>query len=71
MTLLPVWRRRDNALGTLGNDYETAFKLAIIMDTTDIPNMVYSALWKVSQRTGLRIFRVDDAKGIRFKITRR
>jgi HEAT repeat protein len=44
------------ALGSLGDDRATMEGLAVLLDREDIGSRVYKALFRVSQRAGLRVF---------------
>jgi len=44
------------ALGSLGDDRATVEGLAALLDREDIGPRVYEALFRVSQRTGMRVF---------------
>jgi HEAT repeat protein len=49
------------ALGSFADDEATVRRLAAILADATIKDAVYSALWKVSQRAGLRVLR--DGEG--------
>ena len=45
-----------DALGNFADDDRTAYALASILESSDMKNTAYNALWKISRRAGLRVF---------------
>jgi HEAT repeat protein/GTPase SAR1 family protein len=50
-----------NALTTLINDVQQVRTLASMFFTSDIPDSIYSALWTLSRKVGVRIYVVGDS----------
>jgi HEAT repeat protein len=58
-----------NALGKLGDDDATVYALATILEESAL-DTVYTALWKVSRRVGLRVFLKDTPEGNKIDLTK-
>ena len=52
-----------NALSNLGDDDTTIYALATFLEISNISDDVYTALWKVSRRVGLRVLMTDTPEG--------
>jgi hypothetical protein len=52
-----------DALGQLGNDEATVHTLVTLLQTPDVADKIYTALWNVSRHMGARVFVRDKTAG--------
>jgi hypothetical protein len=58
-----VRRKNAHVLGNLTDDNAMVYALATFLEISNISDDVYTALWKVSRRVGLRVLMTDTPEG--------
>ena len=59
-----------DSIGQLADDEVTAHALASQLQMSDMTNAIHKAMWKVSQRAGVRIFMTDGQTGQQIEIAK-
>jgi len=56
-----VRRSIAETLEKLADDIRLVQELASLLDSSDMPSLIYSALWTISQRMNIQIYKLDTS----------
>jgi len=56
------------AIAKLADSEQDARTLATLLPTSDVAESIYRALWTVSRRAGVRVFKGDGSEGKRLEV---
>jgi len=58
------------AIAKLADSEQDARTLATLLPTSDVAGSIYRALWTVSRRAGVRVFKADGSEGNQLEVVR-